>query len=136
MPETLLIDGKPVEVDGKAAPGNVVVLTVKYRGEILIQPEAARRLSEAFLKVYRDTLGAFNLKAAPCVVVIQSDKGASALVRAFYDLYQEVVEARGCKLAVAGYPEAYIDEILTTGIPQLGGFFLTNKESEALELVR
>lgn len=114
--------------------GGAVILSVEYGPEFLVDPSDGERLGQEMSRRYQEKLPETGSSAASCVVVIQAEVAASAIVRALYTLYQHV-KSRGGQVFLAGYPEAYKTALATLGLLSLPGFNEAGSEEEALKRI-
>ena len=113
----------------------VLVLTVDYSPELLLERGASVRLSQELLRHYEDFRDNQKVKTTSCVVDIQAQVAGSPLVRALFDLLQTVFGRAAGQAVVVNYPEEYLQSLTSLGLPALAGFTLAGSKEEALRKV-
>lgn len=124
----------------------VIVLSIGYGAELIFAEKARERVRDALREHYRSKLGDEKQKqqgqedkviTSSCVVVITADTAGSPLVRALFDLWEEVTRGgRGPgQLICASYPDDYIVSLTALGLPTLPGFRLAKDEEEAIKIL-
>lgn len=123
-----------LEIEGRVER-SLIILTVSYGKELLLETGAGRSFSEEIVRCYRtlrDTQ-AGHPEVPVCLVEIKSEVAGSPLVRALYELWQEVVKKGNGQVICIDYPEDYIDTLTSLGLPSLGGFTLFPTTESAVE---
>lgn len=127
-----------LKVDSTVEDG-VIVLTLSFGTELLFSSGAASQLSDDLIKGYQDALKkepSNVLETKSCVIDIQSEVAGSPLVRALYELWQEVFRNQSGQVICVNYPDDYIDSLTSLGLPSLPGFSLDIGRKEAVERVK
>lgn len=129
MPEDLQVNG--------ALELGVIVLTIRYGKDLLLQDKARTQLSEEIVAAYRksrDSAGN-EAKTSSCIVMIESEVAGSPLVRALYELWQEVTIKGAGQVVCVDYPDDYIDTLTSLGLPSLAGFTLAHSKEQAISII-
>lgn len=123
-----------LQVDSTVEDG-VMVLSVTLGKELLFSTGAGSRLSDDLLTHYRDTLEKDGkaLSTKSCIVDIQSEVAGSPLVRALYNLWEEVFRNQAGQVICVNYPDEYIDSLTSLGLPSLPGFSLDVNKTQAIK---
>lgn len=113
--------------------GGVILLTVHFNLEFLLERGAGERLSKELTALYREIREKeeARVKTTSCIVEIQAEVAGSALVRALFELWKEV-RKEGGKVVCVNYPQDYIDSLTSLGILALKGFSLADTKAEAI----
>ncbi len=113
----------------------VIWLTIKYDEEFLLKKELTEKLQNVIVDSYREKLGKNEkeLTTKSCVVEIQSKTAGSRLVRALFELWKEVDSNLNSQLICVGYPDDYIDSLISLGLTSLPNFKLKASKEEALK---
>ena len=115
---------------------SVIVLTVSFGPELLLERGARERLSNQLKDQYAKQLDSGGASTNSCVVNIQSEVAGSPLVRALFELYREVVGNKSGQVVVVGYPPDYIESLNSLGLTSLDGFRLALDEREAISRLK
>ena len=121
-----------LRVEGKVEEG-VILLSVRYGQELLLERGTSERLSKELTGRYRQIREKANVKTISCIVEIQSEVAGSPVVRALFDLWREVVGKEGGQVVCVNYPQEYIDSLTSLGLPSLAGFSLAETKGEAIQ---
>jgi len=128
MPERLTVKAEITQ--------GIVVATVGYGLEQMLQEGAAKELSRRLLEEYQRQMDeakkAGTARTGSCVVVIKAETAGSPLVRALFELYKAVT-AEGGQVICVGYPSDYIDSLTELGLPSLHGFSLAASQEAAIK---
>lgn len=124
-----------LKIDGEVKDG-VIVLTVSFGPELLLERGARERLSTQLKDQYEKQRLSGGATTTSCVVMIDSEVAGSPLVRALFELYREVVGRQSGQVVVASYPQDYQESLSSLGLPSLDGFRLAFDEEEAIGRVK
>lgn len=108
---------------------NVVVLAVSYEPGEFLNAQAQTTFRFALVEKYNEIVSA-NPDVRDCIVVIEAEAAASALVRGLFELWTKVRSRGGC-VVCAHYPADYIDSLLSLGLPDMPGFLLAANKDDA-----
>ena len=82
-----------LKVEGRVEDG-IVILTIHYKSDVFIMEATREKLRKELITEYREIeeREVENIKNDACIVDIQADTAGSALVRALFEIWKEVVE--------------------------------------------
>jgi hypothetical protein len=109
----------------------VVVLTVSYGPGQLLKPETEGVLRQELVSGYNGIVSRHS-ESRDCIVVIAAPTADSSLVRGLFELWECVTGQHG-RVVCTNYPDDYIDSILSQGLPELEGFWLTTTKDQAFQ---
>lgn len=120
----------PVKVTLTISSQGVILLGVDYTPATLNRKNSSGLISSRLIEHYQ--AGCDRSGYTSCIVEIQCKQGSSPLVRALYDLWQEVVEKRGGQVICVSLPSDSINALHTLGLLTLPGFSLEPTQAAAL----
>jgi hypothetical protein len=118
-----------LDVEARREEGVLVLTVLRLDPQLFFLRQGVAWIGRAFLLAYREG------QAASCVLQLQGAIGSSALVKALYQLRNEVVKGQG-QLIVVGFHGDYVDLLAATGLPALQGFSLASTLAEALQRLK
>lgn len=126
MAEELIIDGN--------VEHNVIVLTVRYRLELLLQEDSDKQFRDKLVQEYHKLLANNTLVNASCIVNIQSQDAGGPLIRGLFELWKEVTRKDG-RVICANFPPEHITSLTTLGLIGLKDFSTTRTKEDAIKKV-
>ncbi len=108
---------------------DTVLLSLKYDASLFFDGSTQVKLRDRLRNRYFDLLE--EVEGKNCIVKIEADVAGSEIVRALFELWQEVYYRDGV-LTCVNYPEEYIDSLLSLGLPSQEGFRLATTVEDAL----
>ena len=110
--------------------GSVICLIIKYNEDFLLTKESRHKIKDEFVDSYQKMLNDNpNLNTKSCIVEIKSKTAGSRLVRALFELWKKVNIHPNSQIICVGYPEDYIDSLISLGLTSIENFDLApNKD--------
>ena len=119
--------------NSNAGKASITILTIEYSFDDLETPEFRSTLRSEMLDCYRSHKQRLDLS---CVVDIHSEVVVSAVNRALFALWRDVVERNKGQLYCVGYPSDYVDGLAAVGMLALEGFFIAETIEGAVQRIR
>ncbi len=124
-----------LRVKGEVKKG-VIVLIISFGKELLLKTGAREQLSKELTRHYRQIRTEQKTGVnTSCIVKIQAEVAGSPLVRALFELWEEVVSTKGGQVICVNYPPDYIDSLTSLGLTAMPGFSLAASEEDAFAML-
>ena len=123
-----------MELVTKDLNNGVIYLIINYSDNYLFTQESRLRIREELVNSYQKMLADNpDLQTKSCIVEIKASTASSRLVRALFELWKKVNIDRNSQLICVGYPEDYIDSLISLGLTSLDNFNLALTKDEAFK---